>query len=62
MAEKIPYEVLLPVALELYKKIPQPPTPNVCKKEERPAEIQKVADDFASFYNRLHDNLVNHGK
>lgn len=62
MAEKIPYEALLPVALELYNKIPQPPTPRVCKEEERPAEIQKAADDFASFYNRLHDNLVNHDK
>lgn len=59
MADKIPHDVLLPFAMELYKKVPSEVTAPVVSKEDRIAALEKSADDFANFYNRLYDRLVN---
>ena len=60
MEEKIPHEVLLPIVLELYQKIPHPDEfhfkPNSENGETR--KLEQEADDFAIFYRRLHEKLV----
>ena len=60
MADKIPYEVLLPVALELYQKIPQPVEFSVKQIIEKGEHrfIEEEATDFAKFYCSLHNQLI----
>lgn len=58
MAEKIPYEVLLPIALKLFKQVPFPAPEN---KEDNllvVAQREKLASNFAMFYHSLHRKLV----
>lgn len=57
MAEKIPFETLLPIALELFSKVPHekqlsPP------KGGRPQMLEDAAEDFARFYHSLHQKLT----
>ena len=61
---EISFEVLLPVALELYQKIPNTINSTFKPKneEERKKYLQSIADEFSNFYNHLHDNLANHTK
>lgn len=63
MADKIPYEVLLPVALELYQKIPHSMEfsvkPSIEKGDHR--FIEEEATDFARFYRILHQKLLECG-
>lgn len=60
MADKIPYETLLPVALALYEKIPHSVgfsiKPNTEKGQKR--AIEEEAEDFATFYHCLHNRLI----
>ena len=60
MADKIPYEVLLPVALALYEKIPHSIgfsiKPDTEKGQKR--AIEEEAEDFARFYHCLHARLI----
>ena len=59
MAEKIPYEVLLPIALELIQQVPFPKTNNDEDNVIRVAQREKLASNFAIFYHSLHQKLVN---
>ena len=59
MAEKIPYEVLLPIALELFQQVPFPKTNNDEDNVIRVAQREKLASNFAIFYYSLHQKLVN---
>lgn len=58
MPEKISMDILLPVALELYKLTPgrslQIKSTN---QEERIQNLTAQADDFATFYHCLHQKL-----
>ena len=58
MADKIPYEVLLPVALELFQKVP---FPEISIEEDnliKVAQRDKLTSQFANFYHSLHQKLV----
>ena len=59
MAEKIPYEVLLPIALELFKQVPFPAPENKDDNLLCVAQREKLASNFAMFYHYLHQKLVN---
>lgn len=59
MAEKIPYEVLLPIAMELFSKVPQD-KPVDRSDTEKNLEFRKhLIEDFSSFYHSLHQHLAN---
>lgn len=59
MADKIPYEVLLPVAVELFQKLPYPSVKDNEDNVIKVAEREKLASAFAIFYHKLHEELVN---
>lgn len=59
MADKIPYDVLLPIALELFKQVPFPETNRDEDNLIRVAQREKIASNFAKFYHSLHQKLVN---
>ena len=63
MAEKIPFETPLPIALELYKKVP-PITLSTKAKDaqERVERGEAIAEEFATFYHALHQKLTHHAE
>ena len=59
MAEKIPYEILLPVAVELFKKLPYP---SVKDNEDNIIKVAEGKTGFGICYFsiiKLHEELVN---
>lgn len=59
MSDKIPFEVLLPVALELYMKIPREKVFTLPKEEEKRVEmLVDAAENFAIFYRNLDRKLT----
>lgn len=60
MADKIPYETLLPVALALYEKIPHSMDFSIKPDAEKGQKrlIEEEAEDFARFYHCLHSRLA----
>lgn len=59
MSDKIPFEILLPAALELYMKIPREKVLTMPKeKEERIEMLVEAAENFAIFYRSLDQKLT----
>ncbi|MBQ7607483.1 MAG: hypothetical protein IJU76_05885 [Desulfovibrionaceae bacterium] len=58
MEEKIPYEVLLPVALAIYQSVPRPLTSKLPKEDEYALLLEKNSTSFATFYHDLHRKLL----
>ena len=58
MAEKIPYEVLLPIAMELFNKVPQDKPVNGADPEANLMFRKNLIEDFSRFYHFLHQHLV----
>lgn len=60
--EKLTFETLLPVALELFKNVPKDKPVAGSNREDYLKFSNELADDFASFYHRLRQNLEARGK
>lgn len=58
MAEKIPCEVLLPIAMELFNKVPQDKPVNRSDSEANLEFRKHLIEDFSSFYHSLHQHLA----